>query len=74
VPDAAFDAEAELVLGSVEVLLCLLPVCACGCRGGSWAEGILVVGDGVVVAVGLDALGGLLPRASGSQLIGKLTE
>jgi hypothetical protein len=71
---AAFDAEAELVLGSVEVVLCLLPVGACGCRVGSWPEGSLVVGDGVVEAVGLDALGGLPPSASGSRLLGKLAE
>ena len=73
-PEAAFDAEAELVLGSVEVLLGSLPVCARGCRVGSWAEGVAGVGDGVVEAVGLDALGGLPPGASGARLIGRLAE
>ena len=74
VAEPAFDVEAELVLGLVEVLLCLLPVSACGCRVGPGAEGVLVVGDGVVEAVGLDAFGGLPPGASGSRLIGRLAE
>jgi hypothetical protein len=38
------------------------------------AEGVVVVGDGVVEAVGLDAFGGLPPDAAGSRLLGKLAE
>jgi hypothetical protein len=39
-----------------------------------WAEGVVIVVDGVVEAVGLDALGGLPPGAARARLIGKLTE
>jgi hypothetical protein len=72
--EVTVDASAEVVLCSLEVVLGSLPVLARGCRGRSRAEGVVVVGDGVVEAVGLDALGGLPPGAPGSQLIGKLTE
>jgi hypothetical protein len=74
VAEPAFNVEAELALGLVEVLLRLPPMSASGCRLGTGAEGVLLVGDGVVEAVGLDAFGGLLPGASGSRLIGRLAE
>ena len=67
-------AVAEVSLSALEVVVGALPVRALVLSVGGDPEGVAVVGDGVVEAVGLDALGGLLPGAAGARLIGRLAE
>ena len=73
-PDRTVDGPAEFALGSLDLLLGSLPPVASRRRGGLWAKGIAGVGDGVIEAVGFDALGSLLPRASRARLIRRQAE
>ena len=73
-PESAIDVQAEFALRPVDVLLCSLPVSACGGCGGWWSKRVLAVCDRMVEAVGLDAIGGLLPGASWVWLRGKRPE
>jgi hypothetical protein len=61
--DLALRAGCELSLRLLNLLLGSLPVCACGGRLGRRAERVAAVGDCVIEAVALDAVGCLLPCA-----------
>jgi hypothetical protein len=73
-PDGTVGVSAEVVLGSLEFALGSLPLVARGQPGAFWAEGAAGVGDGVIEAIGLDALGCLLPGALHARLIGRRAE
>jgi hypothetical protein len=55
--------QAEVVLGPFEFVLGSRPLGASGRCARFWAEGVAEIGDGVIEAVALDALGCLLPDA-----------
>ena len=71
---AAVGAAAEVALGSGEVLMCSAPLFMRVGVAGLRPEGFVGGGDGVVEAVGLDALSGLLPGALCARVFRGLPE
>lgn len=65
----AVDPLTEVALSALEVVVGALPVRALVLVARGRSEGVAGVGDGVVEAVGLDARGGLLPRAASARLV-----
>ena len=72
--EATIDASAEVALGLLQFVLGTLPLGAIGRCVWFGAESVVGVGDGVIEAIGLDALGRLLPGASRARLIGRRAE
>ena len=64
----------EVSLSELEVVVGALPMRALAVIAGGWSEGVVGVGDRVVEAVGLDAVGGLLPGAPSARLVGEIAE
>jgi hypothetical protein len=64
----------EVSLGTLEVVVGALPLCALVLVARAWSQGMAGVCDGVVEAVGLDARGGLLPGAPSARLVRERAE